>query len=63
MQLLGGEGLFVAGLLLLLPFVILFVLIKLLPPWPDVEAHVPVTEIEPEGDLQPEVAAAIASEA
>jgi hypothetical protein len=43
--------------------VILFVLIKLLPPWPDVEAHVPVTEIEPEGDLQPEVAAAIASEA
>jgi Ni/Fe-hydrogenase subunit HybB-like protein len=63
MQLLGGEGLFVAGLLLLLPFVILYVLIKLLPPWPDAEAHVPLAEIEPEGDLQPEVAAAIASEA
>ena len=63
MQLLGGEGLFVAGLLLLLPFVILFVLIKLLPPWLDAEAHVPVREIEPEGDLQPEEAAAIASEA
>jgi Ni/Fe-hydrogenase subunit HybB-like protein len=63
MQLLGGEGLFVAGLLLLLPFVILYVLIKLLPPWLDAEAHVPVAEIEPEGDLQPEVAAAIASEA
>ena len=63
MQLLGGEGLFVAGLLLLLPFVILYVLIKLLPPWQDAEAHVPVAEIEPEGELQPEVAAAIASEA
>jgi len=63
MQLLGGEGLFVAGLLLLLPFVILFVLIKLLPPWLDAEAHVPAEEIEPEGVLQPEEAAIIASEA
>jgi Ni/Fe-hydrogenase subunit HybB-like protein len=63
MQLLGGEGLFVAGLLLLLPFVILLALIKLLPPWLDAEAHVPLAEIEPEGDLQPEEAAVIASEA
>jgi hypothetical protein len=28
-------------------------LIKLLPPWLDAEAHVPVEEIEPEGVLQP----------
>jgi len=63
MQLLGGEGLFVAGLLLLLPFVILMTLIWLLPPWPDQEAEVPAREIEPERQLQPEEAAAIASEA
>jgi Ni/Fe-hydrogenase subunit HybB-like protein len=44
MQLLGGEGLFVAMFLLLLPFAILAVLIYLLPPWPDAEAHP-----EPEG--------------
>ncbi len=41
MQLMGGEGLLVAGLLLLLPFVILYTLIKILPPWMDREAHVP----------------------
>jgi Ni/Fe-hydrogenase subunit HybB-like protein len=63
MQLLGGEGLFVAGLLLLLPFVILMTLIWLLPPWPDKEAEVPAREIEPEHQLQPEETAAIASEA
>ncbi|MGE5713292.1 MAG: NrfD/PsrC family molybdoenzyme membrane anchor subunit [Betaproteobacteria bacterium] len=63
MELMGGEGLFVAGLLLLLPFVILLVLIKLLPPWMDAEAHMPAKVIEPEHELQPEEAAAIASEA
>jgi hypothetical protein len=63
MELLGGEGLFAAGLLLLLPFVILFTLIKLLPPWMDAEAHVPTRELEPDGVLQPEEAAVIASEA
>lgn len=40
MQLLGVEGLFAAGFLLLLPFAILAVFIWLLPPWPDAEAHV-----------------------
>jgi len=35
LELLGGEGLVVAGAIMLLPFVILFVLVKLLPPWPD----------------------------
>jgi Ni/Fe-hydrogenase subunit HybB-like protein len=40
MQLMGIEGLFVAVFLLLLPFIILGVLIYLLPPWPDAEAHV-----------------------
>ncbi len=39
MQLLGLEGLFVGGFLLLLPFIILLVLMWLLPPWPDKEAH------------------------
>ena len=41
MQLMGVEGLFVAAFLLLLPFGILAVLIYVLPPWPDAEAHVP----------------------
>ena len=33
LELLGGEGLAVAGALLLLPLLILFVLVKMLPPW------------------------------
>jgi len=41
MQLLGIEGLMVAGFLLLLPLVLLLVLIVLLPPWPEAEAHLP----------------------
>ncbi len=44
MQLLGLEGLFVAGFLLLLPFIILLILMYLLPPWPDKEAHPPALE-------------------
>ncbi|MCC7264487.1 MAG: polysulfide reductase NrfD [Candidatus Latescibacteria bacterium] len=39
MQLLGLEGVLMSGFLLALPFFILFVLIKVLPPWPDAEAH------------------------
>ncbi len=39
MQLLGMEGLFAAGLLLLLPMVLLLVLIAMLPPWAESEAH------------------------
>jgi Ni/Fe-hydrogenase subunit HybB-like protein len=34
LDLISREGLFVAGGLMILPFVVLFVLIKLLPPWP-----------------------------
>jgi hypothetical protein len=35
MELMGIEGILVAGLLLVLPFAVLFVLTKLLPPWND----------------------------
>jgi predicted membrane protein len=43
MQLLGIEGLVVGGLLLLLPLALLMVLIVLLPPWPEAEAHLAQT--------------------
>ena len=39
MQLFGLEGLLVAGLFLLLPFLILWVVIVILPPWQDAEAE------------------------
>jgi len=42
LELLGVEGFFMSALLLLLPFVILYVLMVLLPPWPDREAQVEV---------------------
>jgi Ni/Fe-hydrogenase subunit HybB-like protein len=38
LQLFGLEGLFVAIFLLVLPFVILWVLTKILPPWPETES-------------------------
>jgi Ni/Fe-hydrogenase subunit HybB-like protein len=38
-ELLGLEGVLMAGAILLLPFVILYVLVKVLPPWPEAEAH------------------------
>jgi predicted membrane protein len=41
MQLFGLEGVLMAGLFLALPFLILWVLITLFPPWPDAEAEVP----------------------
>jgi Ni/Fe-hydrogenase subunit HybB-like protein len=44
LELLGGEGLAVAGALLLLPLLVLFVLVKLLPPWPDIQQPTQVTE-------------------
>jgi Ni/Fe-hydrogenase subunit HybB-like protein len=40
LDLISREGLFVAGGLMILPFVVLFVLIKLLPPWPAEAAQV-----------------------
>jgi Ni/Fe-hydrogenase subunit HybB-like protein len=41
MQLMGLEGLFMGGFLLLLPLLVLIVLIFLLPPWPEAEQHPP----------------------
>jgi len=38
-ELLGLEGLLTAGAILLLPFVLLFLLVKVLPPWPEAEVH------------------------
>jgi Ni/Fe-hydrogenase subunit HybB-like protein len=38
MELLGIEGILVAGAILILPLVILYFLVKVLPPWPDAEA-------------------------
>ncbi|MFQ6008789.1 MAG: NrfD/PsrC family molybdoenzyme membrane anchor subunit [Candidatus Zixiibacteriota bacterium] len=40
-ELFGVEGLLMAVFLLILPFIILYVLAKLLPPWPDAEAKLP----------------------
>ncbi|UCH26932.1 MAG: polysulfide reductase NrfD [Trueperaceae bacterium] len=40
-ELLGIEGLLMAGALLILPFIILWVLVKVLPPWTDAEAQLP----------------------
>ena len=40
-ELLGIEGVLMAGALLILPFIILWILVKILPPWPDAEARVP----------------------
>ena len=39
MELLGLEGFFMSALLLILPFILLYVLVRILPPWPDKEAH------------------------
>jgi Ni/Fe-hydrogenase subunit HybB-like protein len=41
LELMGADGLFMAIFLLLLPFGILFVLSRLLPPWPDAEIKSP----------------------
>lgn len=42
-ELLGIEGLLMAGALLILPFIILWVLVKVLPPWTDAEPRLPAT--------------------
>jgi len=47
LELLGVEGFFMSALLLLLPFVILYVLIVVLPPWPDREAKLEAAEALP----------------
>jgi len=40
MELLGIEGLLTAVALLIIPFIILYVLVKILPPWPKSEISV-----------------------
>ncbi|MGD2215984.1 MAG: polysulfide reductase NrfD [Gemmatimonadales bacterium] len=42
-ELLGIEGVLMAGALLILPFIILWVLVKVLPPWTDAEVKLPGT--------------------
>lgn len=44
-HLLGLEGLLSAGVLLILPFFILWALIVVLPPWPEAEAKIPEAKI------------------
>ncbi|NIR43343.1 MAG: polysulfide reductase [Gemmatimonadetes bacterium] len=44
LELFGVEGLLAAAALLILPFVILWVLVKILPPWPEAEAKLPRAE-------------------
>ncbi len=41
LELMGQEGLFTGLMLLLLPVAILYVLVRILPPWPDAEAKLP----------------------
>ncbi len=45
MGLTGLEGFFVSALLLLLPFVVLYILVTVLPPWPEAEAKVEPAEL------------------
>jgi len=52
-ELLGLEGLLMAAVLLILPFVILWVLIKILPPWPEAEASLPQADEPPAPDSVP----------
>jgi Ni/Fe-hydrogenase subunit HybB-like protein len=40
LQMLGLEGFFMSAALLMLPLVVLFVLVRILPPWPDAAARV-----------------------
>jgi Ni/Fe-hydrogenase subunit HybB-like protein len=46
MELLGIEGLLTAGALLIIPFIILYVLVKILPPWPKSEISVKPNETQ-----------------
>jgi hypothetical protein len=39
MELLGLEGFFMSALLLILPFILLYFIARILPPWPDKEVH------------------------
>jgi len=55
-EMLGPEGFFVSALLLIAPFVILYVLVKVLPPWPEDEVKIDApAEPEPAPPLTPSV--------
>jgi predicted membrane protein len=49
MELLGVEGFFMSALFLILPFLVLYVLVVILPPWPDREAQVEAAALETGG--------------
>jgi len=53
LELLGLEGVLMAGAIMTLPFIILWILVKVLPPWPDAEAHVEETPAVAEPVPQP----------
>jgi Ni/Fe-hydrogenase subunit HybB-like protein len=40
LELLGIEGMLTAGAIMLLPFITLYIIVKVVPPWPESEAHV-----------------------
>jgi Ni/Fe-hydrogenase subunit HybB-like protein len=46
LELFGMEGLLMGSALMILPFIILWVLVKVLPPWPDAEARLPGRELD-----------------
>ena len=52
LELLGLEGVLMAGAIMTLPFVILYILVKVLPPWPDAEAHLEEAPAVPEAAPQ-----------
>ena len=45
-ELLGLEGFFMSAALLILPFVVLYLLVVLLPPWPESEARLETAQPE-----------------
>jgi Ni/Fe-hydrogenase subunit HybB-like protein len=53
LELLGLEGVLMAGAIMTLPFIVLYILVKVLPPWPESEAHVEATPAVPEPAPQP----------
>ena len=53
LELLGLEGVLMAGAIMTLPFIILYILVKVLPPWPDAEAHIENAPAVPEAVPQP----------
>jgi Ni/Fe-hydrogenase subunit HybB-like protein len=53
-ELMGLEGFLMSALLLMLPFVVLYVLVRVLPPWPEAEAQLPVAPSAKPAEAVPE---------